>query len=182
MFTCHNSVLLFPTWNKKIATFYVTILNCVNFSELWEFFLRILTVASYKIVIASLHLLNLTLFLRNLNLQLAILTFFLRILHLHLTILFCLFSSWNKKNCVWQFRLFSKNCESTKSLSRKVRSRGRHICNASGQLKQDQVLSKWMGESWNLKKIAELAIKLHISNQQQNLKLTAPLMLFLMLK
>ncbi len=38
-----------------------------------------------------------------------------------------------------------------KSLSRKVRSLGRHICNASGQLRQDQVLSKWMGESWNLK-------------------------------
>ncbi len=41
-----------------------------------------------------------------------------------------------------------------KSLSRKVRSLGRHICNASGQLKQDQVLSKWMGESWNLKNVS----------------------------
>ncbi len=39
----------------------------------------------------------------------------------------------------------------TKSLSRKVHSLGLHICNASGQLKQDQVLSKWMGESWYLK-------------------------------
>ncbi len=37
---------------------------------------------------------------------------------------------------------------------------------ASRQLKQDQVLSKWMGESWNLS-CAELAIKLHISNPQQ---------------
>ncbi len=122
-------------------------------SQFWivSISLRILTVASYKIVIASLHLLNLTLFLRNLNLQLAILTLFLRILHLHLTILFCLFSSWNKKNSVWQLQLFSKNCKSTKSLSRKVCSLGRHICNASGQLKQDQVLSKWMGETWNLK-------------------------------
>ncbi len=39
----------------------------------------------------------------------------------------------------------------SKSLSREVCSHGRHICNASGQLKQDQVLSKWKGESWNLK-------------------------------
>ncbi len=38
-----------------------------------------------------------------------------------------------------------------KSLSRKVSSLGHHICDASGQLRQDQVLSKWMGESWNLK-------------------------------
>ncbi len=40
-----------------------------------------------------------------------------------------------------------------------------------GQLKQDQVLSKWMGESWNLKKLLiEITIKLHIqiSNKIQN--------------
>ncbi len=34
--------------------------------------------------------------------------------------------------------------------SRKVCSLGSHICNTSEQLIQDQVLSKWMGESWNL--------------------------------
>ncbi len=38
-----------------------------------------------------------------------------------------------------------------KSLSGKVCSHGGHICNASGQLKQHQVQSKLMGESWNLK-------------------------------
>ncbi len=51
------------------------------------------------------------------------------------------------------------------------------------QLKQDQVLSKWMGEILKSQKLlAELAIKLHISNQQHNLKWTSPWMLLLMLK
>ncbi len=71
----------------------------------------------------------------------------------------------------------------SKSLSRKVCSLGGHICNASEQPIQDQVLSKLMGKSWNLKNgspNSQLNYTFQIS--KIILKITAPLMLFLLLK
>ncbi len=65
-------------------------------------------------------------------------------------------------------RSFQKDYSTrSKSLSRKVCSLRRHICNASGQLKQDQVLSKWKGESWNLKN-SPLNSQLHYIFQISN--------------
>ncbi len=49
------------------------------------------------------------------------------------------------------FAAFTNVNNQSKFISSEVCSLGGHICNTSGQLKQDQVLSKWMGESRNLK-------------------------------
>ncbi len=66
------------------------------------------------------------------------------------------------------------------SIQLKIRSLGRHICHASGQLKHDQVLSNEWGESWNLKNYSLNLRLITYTNQQQNLEWTAPWMLFLM--
>ncbi len=69
----------------------------------------------------------------------------------------------------------------TNSLSRKVSSLGGHICNSSGQLVQD--LSLWLGESWNLKNcLLNLQLNYICQISNKNLKLTAPWMLYFMLK
>ncbi len=61
------------------------------------------------------------------------------------------FATQKRQTATSLFAAFTNVNNRSKSPSREVCSLGSHICNTSGQLKQDQVLSKWMGESWNLK-------------------------------
>ncbi len=60
-------------------------------------------------------------------------------------------------------------------LSRKVSSLGGCIFNASGQLVQDQPILMNGGILKSQKLLAELTIKLHMSNQQQKSEINCPM-------